>query len=91
MTKTKLYLLPLLVVVPCLLGWSARAELERSAPAAQVWEYSEVELDTHFLATPKLNQLGTQGWELVGFVSGCIPATDRPLECRYRAYLKRPK
>ena len=89
--KNKLYLASLLAVVLCMLAWTARAELERTPANSGTWEYAEIELDTHFLATPKLNQLGDRGWELIGFVSGCATVSDRPLDCKYRAYLKRAK
>jgi hypothetical protein len=45
-------------------------------------------LNAHFLATPKLNRPGAQGWQLPGVVSSCATPSDRQLDCKHRAYLK---
>lgn len=71
-----------IVVLLCLVGWSAYAQGQR--PARQLWEYRIVE--TQFLESYTaaeqvqqiLNQGGADGWELV-----------RIDEKRY--YFKRPK
>lgn len=67
----------------CLVGWTAHAELNRSTPAPQVWEYDAFESYTS-QAAGKLNSRGTQGWELVSTV--CPKSYD---SCIY--YLKRPR
>jgi hypothetical protein len=67
----------------CLVGWTAHAELRKSTPAAQNWEYDVVESYTSH-ATVKLNERGAQGWELATTV--CPKSYD---SCIY--YLKRPR
>lgn len=75
------------VVGACLVGWTARTQSQ----AQVTWEYREVELDARIDATQRLNQLGTQGWELVGVTSGCASSPSTTLGCRYWAYLKRAR
>lgn len=68
----------------CLVGWTAQAELTRSTPAPQTWEYEVLEASGSFGIT-KLNERGAQGWELV--TTACPHGTNGP--CSY--YLKRPR
>ena len=91
--KNKLYFSLALAALVCLAGWTANAQLQRnsSTPVRQTWEYLEVELDARVEATPRLNQLGAQGWELVGVTSGCPSSPNTSMGCRYWAYVKRPK
>ena len=67
----------------CFVAWTARAELTRTTPAPQTWEYEAFDGYTGQAPT-KLNQLGAQGWELVA--TAC-PRENAP--CSY--YLKRPR
>jgi hypothetical protein len=67
----------------CLVAWTARAELTRTTPAPQQWEYDVVESYTGQAAI-KLNERGVQGWELATTV--CPKSYD---SCIY--YLKRPR
>ena len=71
--KNKLFLALVVAALLCLAGWTAHAQLQRNHPTAQLWEYTEAELDPRFMSTQKLNQAGTQGWELVAVVQACQP------------------
>lgn len=81
----KLLVSLIVVALMCVAGWTVRAELTRTAPAPQMWEYETV----YEYAGPgnqtKLNERGTQSWELVTVV--CQKGTDLP--CVF--YLKRPR
>lgn len=88
--KNKLYLLVVLAALVCLAGWTAHAQLKSTA-TRQAWEFQEVELDTRFNNTAKLNGFGSQGWELVGVTSSCPSSPEATIACTYRAYMKRPK
>ena len=88
--KNRLYLVAALAALICLAGWTTRAQLN-STSTRQAWEYQELELDTRFNSTAKLNALGSQGWELVGVTSSCPSSPDANNGCRYWAYMKRPK
>lgn len=59
--KNRFYLSLVLATLACLTGWTTHAQLQRTSPARQTWEYLEVELDARVEATPRLNQLGAQG------------------------------
>ena len=85
--RNKFYLALVLVAVMCFAGWTAHARLQTNTSARQTWEYLEVELKSP--ATPKLNQLGDDGWELIDVVAVCVGA-PRPT-CTYYAYVKRAK
>src|SRR5262245_651626 len=74
--KTKIFLVPIVVVMVCLLGWTAHARLQKNSPALQTWEYQAYELEARFQTTAKLNQMGAQGWELVTVVSECPSAAS---------------
>lgn len=89
--KNKFYFSLVLAALVCLVGWTANAQLQRTSPVRQTWEYLEVELDARVEATPRLNQFGAQGWELVGVTSSCPSSPNTMLGCRYWAYLKRAK
>jgi hypothetical protein len=90
--KNKLFWSLVLIMLMSLSAWwSAHAELQKTTHPLQVWEYQEVELDARIEATPKLNQLGGQGWELVGVTSSCPSSPSTLLPCRYWAYFKRPR
>ena len=88
--KNKLNLVLALAALICLTGWTTLAKLQKD-PARQNWEFLEVELDTRFQSTPKLNQYGSQGWELVGVTSSCPSSPDATISCKYMAYLKRSR
>jgi hypothetical protein len=85
--KNRLYLSLVLIALTCLAGWTAHAQLQRSSPARQTWEYKEVLLAARASSVPSLDALGAQGWELVGVTSAC----RGELECSYWAYMKRAK
>lgn len=42
--KNKLYLSLLIAILLCLAGWTAHAQLQRSSPTRQTWEYKAVAL-----------------------------------------------
>ena len=94
--KNRLYLSLLLAVLLCLVGWTAHAQLQRSGPARQAWEYKSlvfiVDASRTTLyedakpvpGTPvtRMPELGAQGWELFSV------AADNS---NYIYWLKRPK
>lgn len=85
--KNRLYLgLPLLALLG-LAGWTAHTRSHGTSPVRQTWEYQEVQLSSSESATPLLNELGAEGWELVNVAAGCF--SDQP--CTYWAYMKRAK
>ena len=86
--KKRLYLLLILVSFVCLAAWTAHAQLQRSS-SQQTWEYQEIQLSPTTVATPELNRLGAQGWELVGVTAACPNVTSGT--CLYYAYFKRAK
>jgi hypothetical protein len=59
--KSKWYLIPVLVAVMCLAGWTTHAKLQTNNSARQNWEYLDVPLDPSIEATRGLNQLGADG------------------------------
>ena len=69
----------------CLVGWTAHAELTRSTPAPQTWEYEMFDSSASFESHPKLNKRCDQGWELVTVV--CPRGSETP--CLF--YMKRPR
>ena len=89
--KNKLYLVLVLSALTSLVGWTAHAQLQKAAPQKQVWEYMEVELYAAAHSAPRLNEYGSQGWELVGVTSICPSAPDATIPCRSLAYLKRSR
>lgn len=89
--KNRFYLALVLAALMSLAGWTAHAQLRTGYQARLSWEYIEMELDTRFQAAAKLNQFGSQGWELVEVVSSCPSAPNVAVECKYWAYMKRPK
>jgi len=86
--KKRLYLSLIVVCCLCVAGWTAHAQLQRSN-SQQTWEYQEVQLSATSVATPALNRLGAQGWELVGVTAACPSAASGT--CLYYAYFKRAK
>ena len=76
----------ILAALVCVAGWTVNASSQERAPASQAWEYQEVQLSARVEATPTLNRMGAQGWELVGVTSACTGT-----QCTYWAYFKRPK
>ena len=40
--KNRLYLSLLIAILLCLAGWSAHAQMQRSGPARQTWEYKTI-------------------------------------------------
>ena len=89
--KNRLYLSLVLVSLTCVAGWTAHAQLQKSSPARQTWEYQEIQLATNQSSLPKLNSLGAQGWELVGVTSACASSPNAALDCQWWAYLKRAR
>ena len=76
---------PLIIaVLVCLSAWTGYAQVQRTNPARQTWEYRVVEtatVESYTAATDiqqLLNQAGAEGWELI-----------RVSETRY--YFKRAK
>ena len=86
--KSRLFLTLILTALMCLAGWTAHASLQTNTTAKTKWEYTVVGLDENFLTTPKLNQFGDQGWELVGVVAACPTGAAN---CQHAAYFKRAK
>ena len=94
--KNRLYLSLLLAGLLCVVGWNVQAQLQRSGPARQAWEYKSLVfvIDAHrntlyedaktIPGTPvtRMPELGAQGWELVSV------AADNS---NYTYWLKRPK
>jgi hypothetical protein len=94
--KNRLYLSLLLAVLLCVVGWNVKAELQRSGPARQAWEYKALVFVVQGSAstmyedgkmvpgTPitRMPELGAQGWELVAI------AADNSTTA---FWLKRPK
>jgi len=94
--KNRLYLSLLLTVLLCVVGWNVQAQLQRSGPARQAWEYKSLVFvidgsrttlyeDAKMVpGTPvtRMPELGSQGWELVSI------AADNS---NYAYWLKRPK
>lgn len=68
----------------CLVGWTAHAELTRSTPAPQVWDYEVFDAQASF-DIARLKQRGAQGWELV--LAVCPNGTSG--QCFF--YMKRPR
>jgi hypothetical protein len=63
---------PLIVaVLVCLIAWTGYAQVQRTGPARQTWEYRVVDIATvesYTAATDiqqLLNQGGADGWELI--------------------------
>ena len=86
--KKRLYFSLIVVSFLCVAVWTAHAQLQRSN-SQQTWEYQEVQLSAATVATPALNRLGAQGWELVGVTAACPNVASGT--CLYYAYLKRAK
>ena len=85
--KNKFYLTLVLIALMCFAGWTAYAKLQKNTPAKQTWEYLAVDLDSQL--TPKLNEHGAEGWELVNVATTCSGG-PRP-ECKFWAFMKRAK
>ena len=49
----------------CVVGWTGYAQ--RAGAARVAWEYRVVSLNDDAKLTSKLNELGSDGWELIGF------------------------
>ena len=88
--KNRLYLVLVLAALVCVVGWTARAQYTRTVPR-QAWEYQQVEFDFTFGISSRLNQLGSEGWELVGVTSSCPSNSKTTPGCKYVAYMKREK
>lgn len=58
-------------------GAFSHAQLQRSSPARQTWEYIIVQESDGAPGAKQLNNLGTQGWELVSVV--CTEASISPI------------
>lgn len=76
-----------LAVGACLVGWTASSRAQERV----MWEYQEVPLAADAPATPKLNQYGAAGWELVDVISACPSNPNYAASCTYYAYFKRAK
>ena len=88
--KRKIYLVPVLVALMCLAGWTAHAQFQRNIQARQSWDYMELQLDGRFPSVTKLSHYGAEGWELVTVLSAC-PSNTGAVDCKYWAYMKRAK
>ena len=53
--KHRLYLSLVLISLTCLAGWTAHAQLQKSSPTRQTWEYQEIQLTTNQSSLAKLN------------------------------------
>lgn len=68
--KAELLLLSVAVVVFCVVGWTSFAQRESPSKSNRVvWEYETVS-GNNPLSKEKLDELGSQGWELVTFDTG---------------------
>lgn len=88
--KNRLYLVLVLTAFMCLAGWTASAHYTKIVPR-QTWEYKQEESDFSFDIASRLNQLGAEGWELVGVTSTCSEKSQSVSGCKHTAYLKREK
>ena len=100
--KNRLYLSLLLAVLLSLVGWNVQAQLQRSDPARQAWEYKSLvfvidgsrttlyEDAKTVPGTPvtRMPELGAQGWELVSVAATSAPNT---YISTFVYWLKRPK
>jgi|GEM_PF-1028329 len=100
--KKGLYVSLVIVALLCLVGWTVHAQLQRSSPAKQAWEYKSLvfrgEGRQYTLyedgkifpgsATPitRAPELGAQGWELVS-----VAGTENNTWTTYVYWFKRPK
>lgn len=104
--KNRLYLLLLLTVLLCLVGWTVQAQLQRSGPARQAWEYkslvfviqgSQTTLFEDAKAVPgtpvtRMPELGAQGWELFSVAATLSPGSPGNNDIStFVFWLKRPK
>ena len=62
--RERLYLSVLVGVLLCLAGWTAHAQMSRSARTT--WEYKTKQLNQY----PPLEHFGAEGWELVAVSDG---------------------
>ena len=60
--KNTLYLSLIMLVLLALVAWTAQGQ--SSNPARQAWQYKII--DDQANVTQVMNQLGADGWELVG-------------------------
>jgi len=88
--KNKFYLVLALAALLCLAGWTARAQYSTRTVPRQAWEYAYREFN-FFVDTSTLNQLGSEGWQLVAVTSICPSEHSISPGCKYTAYLKREK
>jgi hypothetical protein len=62
----RLFLSLVVVALLCLAGWTGYAQVQRSNPMRQTWEYLMVDAyNDPTQAQRVLNQYGAQGWEYV--------------------------
>lgn len=73
--KNRLYLVLVLAALMCLAEWTARAQYTRAVPR-QGWKYQQVVFDGPSDMTPRLNQLGNEGWQLVAITSSCTNSAN---------------
>ena len=77
--QSKWFLVLLICVAICVLGWTALAQRQVTTPTTQ-WEYTMRLTGMKITTAPAaMNELGMQGWELVNVTDDGI------------AYFKRPK
>ena len=63
----RLFLSLVVVALLCLAGWTGYAQVPRSNPMRQTWEYLIVDSYNDSAQTQRvLNQYGAQGWEYAG-------------------------
>jgi hypothetical protein len=84
--KNKFYLLPIVALLLCLVGWTAHARAQRGYQERQTWEYRLfVPVAPGPSLQDQMNQLGAEGWELVAVRDDVISPY------RVVCYFKRPK
>lgn len=71
--RERLYLSLLVGVLLCLAGWTAHAQLQRSSPARQAWEYKSLVLTIQVSAAGSKNTLYEDGKTVPG-----TPVTRMP-------------
>ena len=71
--KKRLYLSLVIVAFMCLVGWTVQAQLQRSGPARQAWEYKSLVLVVQVSAAGSQNTLYEDGKTVSG-----TPVTRMP-------------
>lgn len=87
--KNRFYLALVVAALLCLAGWTARAQYSTRSVPRQAWEHTQLQGNSSYVLTSKLNELGQEGWQLVA-VSSCPNLPQTTVDCKI-AYLKREK